>query len=398
MPEQPTYPGVYIEEVPGDNRTFKGVSTSVAMFIGRAKGGPVNKPVLCLNYGDFERTFTSDTSQGDMATEVRLFFLNGGTQCYIMRIPASVKDAGDGIEPLAKDYDAAYEIIDREVDLFNLMILPKDRNFSDRTMADLYANASLFCQKKRAFLVVDPPEGWNSVKAATDLSSGVTSLLNGLVKDHCAIFYPRVTVPEDESVNVGPGGAIAGIMARIDSTRGVWKAPAGVDAFLDGIHGLEYRFSDSENGVLNQLGINTLRILPAGIVNWGARTMAGDDHAQSEYKYISVRRLALYIEESLYRGLRWVVFESNDEILWSQVLLNAGAFMHNLFINGALQGQSPKDAYFVKCDRETTTQNDINQGIVNILVGFAPLKPAEFVILHIQQMAGKINSEIKYRI
>ena len=154
---------------------------------------------------------------------------------------------------------------------------------------------------------------------------------------------------------------------------------------------MDIRFSDDENGVLNPHAVNTLRIFPNGIVNWGARTMDGDDDFGSEYKYIPVRRTALFIEESLYRGLKWVVFEPNDEPLWAQIRLNVGAFMHNLFRQGAFQGQQKKDAYFVKCDGETTTQNDINLGIVNVWVGFAPLKPAEFVILHLQQMTGQIQ-------
>ena len=155
--------------------------------------------------------------------------------------------------------------------------------------------------------------------------------------------------------------------------------------------GLELVFSDGKNGVLNPRGINTLRSFPTGIVNWGARTMDGDDDFSSEWKYIPVRRLALFIEESLYRGTQWVVFESNDEPLWAQIRLNIGAFMNNLFRQGAFQGRTPREAYFVKCDRETTTQNDINLGVVNILVGFAPLKPAEFVVIKLQQMAGQIQ-------
>ena len=128
-----------------------------------------------------------------------------------------------------------------------------------------------------------------------------------------------------------------------------------------------------------------------GRVVWGARTLAGDDRLASQWKYIPVRRLALYIEESLYRGLKWVVFEPNDEPLWAQIRLNVGAFLHNLFRQGAFQGKTPREAYFVKCDRDTTTQNDINLGIVNVVVGFAPLKPAEFVIIKLQQMAGQIE-------
>ena len=146
-----------------------------------------------------------------------------------------------------------------------------------------------------------------------------------------------------------------------------------------------------ENGRLNPLGLNCLRSFAVtGNVVWGSRTLDGADVLASEWKYIPVRRLALYIEESLYRGSQWVVFEPNDEPLWSQIRLNVGAFMQDLFRQGAFQGQSPREAYFVKCDKDTTTQSDINKGIVNILVGFAPLKPAEFVVIKIQQMAGQI--------
>jgi hypothetical protein len=190
-----------------------------------------------------------------------------------------------------------------------------------------------------------------------------------------------------------PCGAVAGVFARTDSQRGIWKAPAGLDATLVGVPALTVPLTDAENGELNPLGINCLRIrVPAGPVVWGARTMQGDDRSASEWKYVPVRRTALYIEESLYRGTQWVVFEPNDEPLWSQIRLNVGAFMHTLFRQGAFQGKTPNDAYLVKCDKETTTQDDINRGVVNILVGFAPLKPAEFVIIQIQQLAGQVQA------
>lgn len=163
------------------------------------------------------------------------------------------------------------------------------------------------------------------------------------------------------------------------------------DATLNGVSGLSVKLNDGENGQLNPLGVNCLRSFPViGQVAWGARTLEGADRLASEWKYIPVRRLALFIEESLFRGTQWVVFEPNDEPLWAQIRLNLGAFMQNLFRQGAFQGKTPREAYFVKCDKETTTQNDINQGIVNVLVGFAPLKPAEFVIIKIQQIAGQI--------
>ena len=300
----------------------------------------------------------------------------------------SVAVAGnDGTDPIATDYDVAYDIIDREVDLFNLMVLAPDAAVS---VQSLYPIASVRCRNRRAFLLMDPPDSWTDAQTA---STGVNALRIGLVKDYSALFFPQITIDDNGlKKNIGAAGAIAGLCARTDGTRGVWKAPAGTEADLRGVVGLKQRFSDGENGILNPRAVNTIRIFPNGIVNWGARTMDGDDGFASEYKYIPIRRLALYIEESLYRGLKWVVFEPNDEPLYAQIRLNVGAFMHNLFRQGAFQGLKPKDAYFVKCDTETTTQNDRNLGIVNIWVGFAPLKPAEFVILYLQQMAGQIET------
>jgi uncharacterized protein len=166
-----------------------------------------------------------------------------------------------------------------------------------------------------------------------------------------------------------------------------------MEASFSGVQEFTYSLTDGENGQLNPLGLNCLRSFPvAGNLVWGARTLVGADLLASEWKYLPVRRTALFLEESLYRGTQWVVFEPNDEPLWAQIRLNIGAFMQNLFRQGAFQGRSPREAYIVKCDRETTTQNDINLGIVNILVGFAPLKPAEFVVIRIQQMAGQVEA------
>jgi phage tail sheath protein FI len=184
---------------------------------------------------------------------------------------------------------------------------------------------------------------------------------------------------------------MAGIYARTDGTRGVWKAPAGTDAVIRGAD-LATVITDGDNGGLNPFGINALRNFPIfGSIVWGARTLDGADAKASEWKYVPVRRTALFIEESLFQALKWVVFEPNDEPLWAQIRLNVGAFMNDLFRQGAFQGSTPREAYFVKCDKDTTTQNDINKGIVNIAVGFAPLKPAEFVVIKLQQMAGQVQ-------
>jgi len=217
----------------------------------------------------------------------------------------------------------------------------------------------------------------------------------GFAGKNAAIYFPRVRVPDALQGNtvreMAASGTIAGVYARTDATRGVWKAPAGTDAILRNAS-VALKLNDNENGGLNQLGVNVLRSFPVyGDIVWGARTIDGADQKASEWKYVPVRRVTLFIEESLYQGLKWVVFEPNDEPLWSQIRLNVGAFMNGLFRQGAFQGKTAREAYFVKCDRETTTQNDIDRGIVNIVVGFAPLKPAEFVVLKIQQIAGQLQ-------
>jgi phage tail sheath protein FI len=279
-----------------------------------------------------------------------------------------------------------------KTDLFNLLcILPNTR--AGDVPDDVYQEALSYCAKRRAMLIVDPKSTWNSVSAAKSGVSGMN--LNGDRARNGAIYFPRIKQPDPKlggQIDIFvPCGSIAGVIARTDAQRGVWKAPAGIDAALAGVSGLQVEMTDAENGLLNPLGINCLRTFPVyGRVVWGARTMRGADVAADEYKYVPVRRLALFIEESLYRGTQWVVFEPNDEPLWSQIRLNIGAFMQNLFRQGAFQGKTPAEAYFVKCDKETTTQNDINLGVVNIMVGFAPLKPAEFVIIKLQQMAGQI--------
>ena len=257
----------------------------------------------------------------------------------------------------------------------------------------MIATATQYCAQRRAFFVVDTPNNLSSVTGIRDWLNTNATLRN----KNAALYFPRVKIGDPLNDfrlrSVGASGTVAGLYARTDSARGVWKAPAGTEASLVSVQGLDYRLTDPENGALNPLAINSLRNFPVyGNVAWGARTLDGADQQASEWKYVPVRRLALFLEESLYRGLKWVVFEPNDEPLWAQIRLNAGAFMHNLFRQGAFQGTTPREAYFVKCDKETTTQNDRNLGIVNILVGFAPLKPAEFVIIKLQQMAGQIEA------
>ena len=290
----------------------------------------------------------------------------------------------------------------QKVGLFNLLSIPDATRASAGNPAALdnnvdpnavYSAAISLCQRRRAMLLVDAPPPVNTVSAAVDWkTSGL-----GVHQENGAAYFPRLRLPDPlnsfQPRTFAPSGVVAGLYARIDASRGVWKAPAGTEATLTGVQSMAYKLNDLENGVLNPLGLNCARIFPIyGPVMWGARTLVGSDAEGSQWKYVPIRRLALFIEESLYRGTKWAVFEPNDETLWAQLRLNIGVFMHDLFRRGAFQGQSPRDAYLVKCDKDTTTQSDIDRGIVNILVGFAPLKPAEFVIIQIQQLAGQLQT------
>lgn len=524
MPVTPTYPGVYIEEVSSGVRTISGVATSITGFVGYFSRGQMHEAVRILSISDFERTFGGLRSDSLASYAIDQFFLNGGSQAFVVRTASSKlgeepataglillttldadsltlgarnpgvwgnllrvevnykttdpantfnlivreivngnvvnsetfrnltmasgsrnvsavvndqsklirvelqhsivnadrpaektnydlggingpkqKGAGpatasrpgaDGKLPGAADLKTALKAFDK-VDLFNILCLPDTTGLEDTEAISVIADATLYCEKRRAFYVVDVPQ---PPTAPIDEPAEIENWLstNSTIRHkNLAIYYPRPLVadPLDEFRlrAIPSSGTIAGLYARTDSERGVWKAPAGLDARLRGVQALEYLLTDDENGVLNPLGVNCLRNNAAsGNICWGARTLVGSDLLASEWKYVPVRRLALFLEESLYRGTQWVVFEPNDEPLWAQIRLNLGAFLHGLFRQGAFQGQTSREAYLVKCDKETTTQDDINRGIVNIVVGFAPLKPAEFVILKIQQLAGQI--------
>lgn len=495
MPVAPTYPGVYIEEIPSGVRTITGVATSIAAFIGWAPKGANDGAELILSWSDYEREFGGLDSRSLLGHAVYHFFLNGGQQCYVIRLTASNADTAevalndltlkarnsgqwandysitikarpapnanrfrvavvykagtpqeatvesfenlsmnsadsafvasvvtedsaiinasvagpnqpaDGTTALAGGLDGAVlapndagqfeaaivpgngkgiDFLDH-VDLFNILCIPGETNSNALPAVQKY------CHDHRAMLLVD----CGSAATFTSLQNGPATTLTGADGLNAAFYFPWVNAPDPLLGNrlraFPPCGFIAGIYARTDGTRGVWKAPAGTEASLTSAAALTVPLTDGQNGVLNPQAINCIRNFPVyGIVSWGARTLNGNDQQASEWKYVPVRRMALFLEESLYRGTKWVVFEPNDEPLWSQIRLNIGAFMQSLFRQGAFQGKTPQEAYFVKCDHETTTQDDINRGVVNILVGFAPLKPAEFVIIKIQQIAGQI--------
>jgi phage tail sheath protein FI len=384
------------------NPAFAGATVTVAgqrLHVRAGAGNPAERVV-----------FDKATTDANTVSLLKLLPAPPATfnaQEYTLGTVAAVTDTaqiggtlgGDGIAPDSaaligslNNKTGLYALED--VDLFNLLCLPGVSVMADQNKAQAVLTAAeLYCEKRRAFLLIDTPAGRDEPQ---EIKNWLTT--NAVLRHkNAALFYPRVRIPDPlddfRLRTVGASGTLAGLFARTDVARGVWKAPAGTEATLRNVTELDDLLTNQENGTLNPLAINCLRSFPVyGNVSWGARTLDGADQQASEWKYIPVRRLALFLEESLYRGTQWVVFEPNDEPLWSQIRINLGAFMHNLFRQGAFQGRSPREAYLVKCDRETTTQNDIDNGIVNIVVGFAPLKPAEFVILKIQQLAGQIQT------
>lgn len=310
-------------------------------------------------------------------------------------LPTSAELIGD-----PGSYTGIYALL--KIPAFNLLCIPEAAralpgasNSPDTSVngPQIYSAAATLCTQQRAMLLIDPPPNVTTIASAVDWKS--TSI--GVVSANGAAYWPRLRMIDPLSNKMrtfAPSGVVAAIHARADGVNGgPWVAAAGISATLDGVQNMTYIMNDAEQGLLNPLGLNCFRNFPIyGSVLWGARTLIGADAFANQWKYVPVRRTALLLESSLYRGTQWAVFSPNDERLWAALRLNIGAFLQTLFLKGAFQGQSPADAYFVKCDGETTTQTDIDNGVVNVLVGFAPLVPAEFVVIQIQQFAGQSNS------
>ena len=288
------------------------------------------------------------------------------------------------------DYRAAFAKLEKVRDI-SIIVLPGKAMAANGTGNTAVAEALSHCNKVgNRMVIIDPPSG-------TELTTGAAvNALNLPTSNYSALYYPWLTIPNPfynpdsnptapRTLTMAPSAFAAALWSRTDGRRGVWKGPAGVEAQLIGVAGLEFEVGDGDQDQLNPLGVNCVRKLPSfGAVIWGARTLATS--AEPPWRYIPVRRTAIMIEQSIYNGIQWAVFEPNDHRLWSSLRVNVGAFMDNLFRAGAFQGEKASDAYFVRCARgDTMTQDDIDRGQVIVVVGFAPLKPAEFVIVRIQQ-------------
>ncbi len=360
MPPETTIPGVYVQEVPSGIRSITGAPTDVVAFVGELTRGPRTKAVEVRSMSEFERQF----GRGSLVhTSVFLFFENGGRRAVIVR----QRDSS-----LKAFFQALNEL--NSVEDVNLLCLPSSMPLEP----DKLFKAVSFCEKHRIFLLLDPDPKWSS---QSDVTEGLK--LMGVSTPNASIYFPRLL--GQGSLGIPPCGAIAGVIARMDREHGVWRSPAGLATTLRGVRGLILPIDDTVTETLGPIGVNCLREDPtSGTIIWGARTLAGNDN---EWRYIAVRRLSLFIEESIYRGTKWVVFEPNAEPLWLLLRQTVGIFMISLFNAGAFQGARMDDAFFVKCDATTMTQNDIQSGRVNIIIGFAPLKPAEFTVLRFSLQA-----------
>jgi phage tail sheath protein FI len=321
-------------------------------------------------------------------------------QAQQMTGTAQVPASPDGIVPTG--FDVAGNSTSRSgiyaldaMQLVNLICVPDMPTMTTSNYLMSATAALNYALQRKAFALIDLPQGIVTPSEAVGWAiSNPGTFGQGIISG--ASYFPQVMLPSPFSTQLavlGASGTMAGLYAATDISRGVWKAPAGITAPLTGVQQLQYVMNDQENGLINPLGLNALRTFPVyGNISWGARTLAAANVADDDWKYIPVRRLTLYIEQSLVQGLQWVVFEPNDSTLWAQIRLSVNSFLHPLFQQGAFAGMTPSQAYQVVCDASTTTAEDMDNGIVNILVLFAPVKPAEFVVITIQQMTGQSTS------
>ena len=379
-----SYPGVYVDELPAGVKRIDGVPTSTVAFVGAGGVRPRDQPIHVHALAEFDRFFGPTPETDPMRLAVGLFFANGGTKAVVVRAGGE-----DTREPAAVRGLQALDGVER----FDFLCLPglyaDTAPIAIPTVAAALEAASRYCARRGAILLIDPLPDWQAAEDVVSGPSSIGTITTTVEREYAAAFFPNLIVATTTGpIACGPAGAIAGVIARTDRDRGLWKAPAGLDAAIVGSVGLASAVSATSLSALSDVGVNAIRQIPAaGIVLWGARLLEGATRADPEWRYINVRRVALFLEHSLDEGLEWVVFEPNDEPLWASIRQSVGAFLMSLFRQGAFAGTTPREAYFVNCGPDTMTQDEIDNGVVNILVGFAPLRPAEFVNFRIQRRA-----------
>ncbi len=396
-------PGVYVEEVDRGSKPIEAVGTNTVGFLGETMMGPANQAVLIVNWSQFVKTFGDFTQSTHLAHAVYGFFNNGGSRCFVVNVgaPSSLdlgettaaaaagapvkegekkveapkptggkggseanyigKDGGPGARTGLKCFE--------EIDEISIVAAPGQ--ISPAVQDALLTHCET---RKDRFAILDSPEV---------MTGGVDKLPRPRDSKYGAYYFPWIQVydPERGNVYVPPSGHVAGVYARVDNERGVHKAPA--NEIMRGALGLRYAISKGEQDILNPKGINCIRMmLGGGIRIWGARTLSSDP----SWRYINVRRLFIMVETSIERATQWVVFEPNDHKLWKRVTRTISSFLTLVWRNGALMGESPEKAFYVKCDEETNPPEVVDVGQLIVEIGLAPVKPAEFVIFRIGQM------------
>jgi phage tail sheath protein FI len=388
-------PGVYVEEVSSGARPIEAVGTSVAAFVGTAPspGARLHEPVAVNNWSEFLRTYSTPGSQGTpLAHGVYGFFQNGGGRCYVVNTGNERALGGDAKGRKGLDWLEA-------IDEVAIVAAP---GYTDAASYDALLT---HCEKLRdRVAILDGPGRVATIQELTQVATVQRSEDEARAEaaglrprqsdgGYGAFYYPWITIQDpfnpSKMVDVAPSGHVAGIYARTDALRGVHKAPA--NELIRGALGVAMRITHQEQESLNPNGVNCIRFFQnEGIRVWGARTVAA---SSSEWRYVNVRRLFNMIEESIARSTRWVVFEPNDTSLWKAIRRDVGAFLMLIWRQGALMGRTPEQAFFVKCDEETNPREVIDAGQVVILVGIAPVKPAEFVIFRIGQAVEGVKVE-----
>jgi uncharacterized protein len=385
-------PGVYVEEIEATAHPIRGVSTDVAGFVGFTERGPY-RPKLVKSFTQFKRMFGAPVSpaRGFLPYAMRGFFENGGSRAYIARVDGGRKATVAASEfignPKAKGSHRRGLAALADIEEISMLAVPDSMHPRVRAKSrrSILAAAVAQCEARRDRIVlIDSPA------KTRDLGKS-DPIINNIKSSYAAVYGPWLEVPMGKGVpatSLPPSGHLVGIYARNDNERGVWKTPAGAQAEVRGISGLSFSLTEKERQTLADARTNTIadfRNVGRGIVLWGARTRSTDP----DWKYVNIRRYITFLENSIDRGLQWVVFEPNGEALWAKVRATVQDFLLNQWKNGALQGAKAEQAFFVRCDRTTMSQNDIDNGRLVCLIGIAPVRPAEFVIFRIGLWTAK---------
>ena len=368
-------PGVYANIKSSGNKPLESVGSSTAAFIGQAKIGPTNEAVLVTSWAQYEKLFGAFGESKYLSHAVYGFFANGGSKCFVCNVGAEQENQTAG------DLTAA--------------IMGEDKGPGKRTGVNTFSNISEISlvaapgltSKEIQGIIIDHCDRLGDRFALLDseeeLTTGLDQMYRAKASSNAAFYFPWVQVYDPvkkQNVYQPPTGFVAGLYSRVDSARGIHKAPA--NEALRGVNGLKYSLTKEEQTLLNPRGINLIRDFgDEGIKVYGARTITDDP----EWKYINVRRLFLNVRQTIQKGTEWAVFEPNNESLWGSVRRNIGSYLKTLWKNEALVGATPEEAFYVICDKTNNTQETIDQGILNIDIGMAPVKPAEFINITIQQ-------------